>query len=235
MEKILLKDLKSRVFKRSALIPIMGLDEILNLNPDISGDEIFTEIVRVSLGTFEYHHPLIIDIPIFYQEDCEERQGYHKMVDNFNVYLDGRLDENQISLIPNSVNGVKVVGGYTTPGSYYRVTDYDRPYVQIAWSTGAYMVRSICNRPLIESYTPDKKLDDNAAIYYMSFSGVKGNIFINQVLCDVLDYIRSLKSNFILPNFPVDILSAADGAYQQKKMELDQYYLQSNWRGELIL
>ena len=238
MERILLKDLRNKIFKRTALIPILGLEEILNLNPNMTADEIFTEIVRRSLASFEYHHPLILEMKIYYTEedvDSNERPMYYKMVDNFQCYLDGKLSEDQIILIPNSVNGVRVQGSYSTVGSYFRQTDYDRPWLQLAWSTGQYVVRGLCNRPVVESYNPDKSYDDKAAVYWMSFDGVKGKIFLDQVLCDVLDYIRNLKSNMTLPNFPAELFGAVDVAYQQVKMELDQYYLQSNWRGELLL
>lgn len=238
MEKILLSDLKTKIFKRSALIPIIGLSEILELNEEFSGDEIFTEIVRKSLANFEYFHPLILEMKIYYTEqdiDSAERPMYYKMVDNFNCYLDGRLSEDQIILVPNSVNGIRVQGSYTTVGSYFRQTDYDRPYLQLAWSTGKYVVRGLCNRPIVEDYNPDKSYSDKSSIYWMSFDGVKGKIFLDQVLCDTLDYVRNLKSNISLPNFPAEIFGAADIAYQQTKMELDQYYLQSNWRGELLL
>jgi hypothetical protein len=82
MEKILLKDLKEKVFKRSALIPIMGLREILELNDEYSGDEIFTEIVRNSLSNFEYYHPLILEMKIYYREediDSSDRPGYGRI------------------------------------------------------------------------------------------------------------------------------------------------------------
>lgn len=235
MEKILFTDLKKKIFKRSALIPIMGLNEILGLNEDLSADEIFAEIVRKALAHFEYYHPLILEMNIYYTEDNTDRPMYYKMIDNFNCYLNGTLDEDQIILIPNSVFGIRCKGAYTTVGSYFRATDYDRPYLQLAWSTGAYVVRGLCNRPVVEKYKADGSFKKDAAIYWMSFDGVKGKIFLDQVLCDTLDYIRNLKSNMMLPNFPAELFGAADVAYQQIKMELDQYYLQSNWRGELIL
>ena len=102
-------------------------------------------------------------------------------------------------------------------------------------ASGRYVVRALCSRPLIESYTPDKFFDDTAAIYWMDYDGVIGKIFLDQVLVDLLEYIRNLKGNFNLPNFPVDMFSAVDIAYQQAKQELDQYYLQSNWMGDLIM
>lgn len=235
MQKILLKDLKDKVFKRSALIPVNHLSRLFKFSTEFSGDEILAEIFRLSLSKFEYYHPLILDISIYYLENSTKRLGYYEMVDNFKLFLENRLDENRISLIPNSVIGIKVQGGYTTPGSYYRATDYDKPYIQVAWSTGEYVVRGLCSRPLIESYNPDLTFDDKAAIYWMDFNGVLGKVFVDQVLCDVLDYVRNLKANLRLPNMPVEIFDAVDTAYQQLKMDLDQYYLQSNWRGELLI
>jgi hypothetical protein len=237
MQKIYLKDLKSKIFKRTALIPILNLSEILDLNGYLSGDEIMAEIFRKSLANFELYHPLILEMNVYFDTTAPTgRPGYFEFKSNFQAYLDGKLDEDQIILIPNSINGLRITGAYASAGNYFRCGDYDKPYIQLPMvASGRYIVRALCSRPLIESYTPDKFFDDNAAIYWMDYDGVIGKIFLDQVLVDLLEYIRNLKGNFNLPNFPVDMFSAVDIAYQQAKQELDQYYLQSNWMGDLIM
>lgn len=248
MEKVLLKDLRDRVYKRAALLPIPFLQEILDLSDNFLGDEILEELFTQSLQKFEYYHPLILEMKIYFgitnplpggccTAGCSERPDYYKITDNFKLYLEGRIDEDQIVLVPNSIIGVRTPNSYVSPGNYFRPNDYDRPYLQMAWATGAqYVVRGICSRPLVADYTPDKKFTDKAAIYWLNIrEGVLGAKFLDQVLCDILEYIRNLKANSALPNFPIEIFGAVDVQYQQLKQELDQYYLQSLWRGELII
>lgn len=237
MQKIYLNDLKVKLFKRTALIPILGLTEILDLNDYLSGDEVLAELFRKSLANFELYHPLILEMNVYFDPSLPSgREGYFEMRSNFQAYLDGKLTESQIMLIPNSINGIRVTGAYSSSGNYFRAGDYEKPYIQLPmYAAGTYVVRALCSRPVVESYTPDRKFDDKAAIYWMDYDGVLGKIFLDQVLVDLLEYIRNLKGNFNLPNFPVDMFSAVDIAYQQAKQELDQYYLQSNWRGDLIM
>lgn len=238
MEKVLLKDLSDKIHKRAALIPIDGLSEIMDLNDHFSGDELLFELFTKSLRNFEYYHPLVTEMKIntACMDHCE-RQGYYKIRDNFKLYLQGRITEDQIVLVPNSINGVRVVNSFASPGNYFNPNYYERPYIQMAWaSEGDWIIRGIFSRPIIPGYNPDKSFNDDAAIYFFQIEeGVLAAKFLDQVLCDVLEYVRNLKANFRLPNFPVEIFDAADVAYQQIKQELDQYYLQSNWRGELVM
>jgi hypothetical protein len=97
-------------------------------------------------------------------------------------------------------------------------------------------MRGIYNRPIHADWTVDRKLGPKSAIYYLDInSGVKGQMFIDQCMVELLNYIRSLKANFQLPNFPIDIFAAVDSLYQELKSSLDNRYLQSGWRGELLV
>lgn len=61
MDKTKIIDLKRKIFLRSALIPIDGLQEVFELNENFSGDELLGELFKKSLRAWEYHHPLIWD------------------------------------------------------------------------------------------------------------------------------------------------------------------------------
>ena len=55
MDKTNIVDLKKKLFLRSALIPIDGLSDLLDLNDTFSADEILEELFKKSLRAFEYH------------------------------------------------------------------------------------------------------------------------------------------------------------------------------------
>ena len=57
-------DLKKKLFLRSALIPIDGLSDLLDLNDTFSADEILEELIKKSLRAFEYHYPLVTEFRI---------------------------------------------------------------------------------------------------------------------------------------------------------------------------
>ena len=49
MDKVLLTDLKKKIFIRSSLIALNSLDELLGLNDYLSADEVLLEIIKRAL------------------------------------------------------------------------------------------------------------------------------------------------------------------------------------------
>lgn len=240
MDKTLLVDLKKKIFLRSALISIDSLDEIFSLNSMFTGDEILFELFKKSLRAFEFHHPLVWESRISedYLQGSSFRDNYSEIKTNFHLYLNCQISADQIVLVPNSTPYIRLGTSYPTTGSYFLPADYDRPYICFGGSIPAtqFYLKGICSRPIIVDYTKDLKFTKKGAIYWINIEeGVLGQKFVDQCMTDVLEYIRNLKGNFSLPNFPVDIFGAVEIAYQQLKAELDQYYLQSAWRGDFLV
>lgn len=239
-----LSDLKEKIFLRSALIPLDSLEELFELNDKISPDQIIGEIIKMSVRQWEYHFPLIWENKIsdLSQLQCccpgeGPGEGYYKICDNFKLFLECIIGEDQIILVPNTTPKIRYQGSYPYPGSYQPVVDYRRPYVHLGstYVGNSFYLRGLCSRPIILEYNPDRTITDNSAVYWMNVEeGVDGEKFVDQCLVNVLGYVRSLKVNMTLPNFSVDIFGAVDVAYQQLKQELDQFYLQSSWRGDLL-
>lgn len=250
MDKTLIKDLKRRIFIRSALIPVDGLDEILDLNDNFSADELLEEIIKKSLRTFEYYYPLITEFRVSKDQlcGCKRTDGWCEIKSNFKAYLDCKLSEDQIILVPNATpkirlaisSGSSYYGSYPYPGSYSTSApiNYKRPFIfmgDMAIYNQFYM-HGIYSRPAIFNYNPDKTFTDDSAIYWMNIDeGVLGQKFVDQCLVDVLDYIRGLNSNLSLPSLPVQMFQACDVYYQTLKSEVDNFYLQSSWKGELLV
>ncbi len=243
MDRTKLSRLKEVVFLRSALIPLDGLEEIFELNDRYSSDQILGELFRKSLKQWEYHFPLIWESKIsdIGQLQCccngEGLDGYHKICSNFDLYLKCMISEDQIILVPNTPPQIRYIGSYPYPGAYSLVYDYRKPYVYLGNYTGTgFYLRGLHNRPYLMEYTKDKKFTSKSCIFWMDIeNGVEGEQFVNQVLVNILEFVRNLKGNLTLPNFSVDIFGAVDIAYQSLKQELDQFYLQSGWKGDLLV
>lgn len=260
MDKVLLTDLKRKVFIRSALISLDSLDEILGLNNYLSGDEILLEIFKKALREFELTEPLVLEMPTNYQQlccTCNGPQGYGEIKSNFHLYLDCALPENRIVLVPTSLPSYRIGDGFTgitngyysgssipQPGAYQDFTDYQKPYVFLA-DTGIYTgggdiyIRGTVARPIVPDFLPNKTFNPDskkAAVYWMDVEtgGARGNYFMDLCMVHLLDYIRQLKASITLPNVSVDVLANVDSAYQELRSKCDQYALQSGWRGELL-
>lgn len=246
-----LTDLKRKIFIRSALIPVEGLSELLGLSDSFSGDEILEEIIKKSLRAFEYYYPLITEFRVSKSQlcGCRRGDGWCEIKSNFPLFLDCSLSEDQIILVPNATPKIRFASGagiygsgsYPYPGSYSTSAPiaYERPFIFLGDLGGLgnqFYMHGIYSRPMICEYNPDKTWSTKGAIYWMNIEeGVLGQKFVDQCLVDVLDYIRGLNSNLSLPTLPVQMFQACDIAYQQLKAELDQFYLQSAWRGDLLL
>ena len=249
MDKTNILDLKKKLFLRSALIPIDGLNELLELNDMFSGDEILEELFKKSLRAFEFHYPLITEFRVSKDQlcGCKRSDGWCEIKNNFKLYLDCKISEDQIILIPNVTPKIRIAssggsyyGSYPYPGSYSTSApiSYKRPFIFMGNKMiyDQFYMHGLYSRPAIFEYNPDKTFTENSAIYWMNIEeGVLGQKFIDQCMVDLLDYIRGLNSNLQLPNLPVQMFQACDTYYQQLKQELDQFYLQSAWRGEILL
>jgi len=248
MDKVLLTDLKKKVFIRSSLIAIPSLDELLGLNDYLSPDEVLLEIFKKALREFETTCPLILEMKLNKEQmgTCYGLPGFYEVKSNFTLYLDCIIAEDQIVLVPNSLPQWRIASGgvgtssYPTPGAYTYFSEYRRPYLFLddIPSSSQFYVKAICSRPIIPDFRKDKSFNPRskkAAIYWLNVEeGARGNYFMDLVLCHVLDYIRQLKASISLPSMSVDILANADSAYQELRGRCDTFALQSGWYGELL-
>ena len=100
-------------------------------------------------------------------------------------------------------------------------------------------IRGICSRPIIPDFLPDKSFNEDsnkAAIYWLDIeNGADGYYFMDLCMVQLLDYIRQLKAALQLPNISIDILNNVDSKYQELMNSVQNYELQSSWKGQLLL
>lgn len=256
MEKTLLIDLKKKMFIRSSLISLSGLEDILSLNDYLTADEIILEIIKEALREFEVTCPLILEMPVTKDQlaTCYGREGYGEVKSNFLLFLKCAIAEHQIILVPNAIPQWRISSGgatysslggtssYPQPLSYETCLDYQRPYLFIANMPYNFYLRAICSRPIVPDFVSSKnkefnKNSETSAIYWMNVEdgGAKGNYFMDLCMTHLLDYIRQVKASINITNISVDILANIDSAYQELRSRCDQYALQSGWYGELLM
>ena len=248
MDKVLLTDLKKKIFIRSSLIALDSLDELLGLNDYLSADEVLLEIIKKSLREFENTCPLILEMKLNKGQmgTCYGMPGFYEIKSNFTLYLDCIISEDQIVLVPNSIPQWRLASGYTgttsypTPGAYMHVSEYRRPYVFLddLPSESQFYLRGICSRPIIPDFKKDKSFNQRskkAAIYWLNIEeGARGNFFMDLCMCNLLDFIRQQKASIQLPSMSVDVLGNVDSSYQELRARCDTFALQSGWYGELL-
>lgn len=246
MDKILLHDLKKKILIRSALISLGSLDELLGLNDVLSSDEVLLELIKKALREFELTNPLVLDMKVNRQQMCvctgRGLDGYYEIKNNFTLYLEGKIGEDQVVLVPNSIPMWRIGSiSYPTPGNFQYFSDYQRPYVFMLDipNIDLFYIRGICSRPIVPDFLPNKTFNPDskqAAIYYLNAEeGAMSVYFMDLVMVHVLDFIRQLKASLQLPNASIDILGNVDSAYQELRARCDQFALQSGWYGKLLV
>lgn len=216
------------------------------LNDYLSADEIILEIIKEALREFEHTNPLILEMRVNRNQMCSCENmgltGYCEIKSNFTLFLDCKLAEDQIILVPNSLPQYRVGNlNYPGAGSYTYFTDYKRPYVFMddVPNVSDFYIRGLCSRPIIPDFLPDKSFNPDSsksAIYWMNIEeGSRAVYFVDLCLLHLLDYIRNLKASLLLPGVSIDILGNIDSFYQELRSRCDNFMLQSGWYGELLV
>lgn len=260
IDKTLLVDLKKKLYIRSSLLGITGLDTLLGMSDLVSADEVLLEIIKKALREYEVTLPLIWEFKVDKSQmiPCENiGAGFFEFKSNFTLYLNCALSLDRVCLVPVSTPMWRVAenltdqygaygaaSSYPVAGSYQYFSDYRKPYVYMGDipMTTIY-VRGICARPIIPDWVgtgTTRKFNtasESAAVYWMDIEtgGARGQYFLDLCLVHLLDFIRQLKASITLPNMPVDVLANVDSSYQELRSRCDQYALQSGWYGDLLL
>jgi hypothetical protein len=225
INKVTLTEFYKDTFRRSTLISIPNLSDFFDI-PDspYTKWEVFYGIVRDALQTFEYYYPLNLIQQIYLEVDQSNRIA--KVTGNFPSFIKGIIDEDQIVIVPSSVQGIGC-NGYTSIGYPLRNFRYEPPEFRDFWyCTGKYWVNSLCNRPIYEEYNEvTKDPTDNCAVYYMTKDvGSEYKVFRDQLYVEVCRYILNMKKNMSLGNLPIDLFQGLEEDMQDVKGKLDNTY-----------
>lgn len=222
MDKVTLKEIQKDVFRRSTLIAIPDIAALLDLNKHFTPQEVFFGIVKDALQEFEKYVPLYHESKVYI--DVDENRTY-KFTDNFSAWLDGKLEEDTISLVPSSILHIGVFNGTVMHNP--RRFRYDPPYLREFWNTPkTYWVLCTANRPMIEDYDPTTKdYTDKCAIYYLSRDvGSQWKVFRDQVYVEFCKYLINLKKNLSLQNLPIEVFQGIEEDYQNVQRTCEDFY-----------
>lgn len=225
INKVTLMDLYKDTFRRSTLIAIPNLSELLVVNDsEFTKWEIFYSIIRDALKTFEYYYPLCLTQKIWIEIDSNTRKGY--INGNFEAYLKGIVTEEQICIMPAAIIGIST-SFYTASTYPLRNFRYNPPEISDCWySSNTYYINSICKRPFIEEY--DKvsgEPTDKCAVYYLNKDGDNQySIFRDEIYLQVCRYLFNLKKNMMLQNMPIELFQGLEEDFNRLEPKQDQIY-----------
>jgi len=236
IDKVTLKELFNDTFKRSTLISIPNIADLLEVPGGMFTKwEIFASIVRDALKNFEMYFPLTLTQKIYIDVDSNTRQA--KITGNFEAYLKGIVAEDQIVITPAAV--VSLNTSYYTASTYpFRNFRYNAPYITDCWyASGTYYMNTICKRPFIEEYEEaSKEPTDKCAVYYM-LKDVDNvySIFRDELYLSLCRYLMNEKKNMMLQNMPIELFQGLEEDFNRIDSNQTNIYQQSVPSGYWII
>lgn len=226
--KVSLKQLYIDTFRRSTLIAIPGIEDLLVVEGSKFTEwEIFYSIVRDALKTYEYYYPLTLNQKIYLEIDAYSRSS--TITGNFTGYLNGAVEESQIVIVPAAIVGM-CTSFYTASTYPLRNFRYNPPVITDCWySTGIYYCNSICKRPFFEEYNEvTKEPTDKCAVYYMNRDTESAySIFYDEVYLSLCRYLMNIKKNMTLQNMPIELFQGLEEDYNNINTQQQQIYSQA--------
>jgi hypothetical protein len=228
INKVTLKELFKDTFRRSTLISIPNISDLLEVDKSMYTKwEIFYQIVRDALKTFEYYYPLTLIQRIYIEIDSITRKGY--INGNFEAYLKGIVTEDQIVIVPAAIVGIS--SSHFTASTYpLRNYRYNPPEITDCWySTNTYYVNSICKRPFPELYDEvTKEPTEQCSVYYLNKDvDTQYSIFRDEVYLSVCRYLMNLKKNMALQSMPIELFQGLEEDYNNLNSKQDNIYQQA--------
>lgn len=224
MEKVELKTLYKDLTRRSTLIAIPSVVDILEVpNGEHSKWEIMYSIIRDSLQTFERYYPMFLIQKLHIVVDPITSRS-RRIVNNFNQYLKGEITEDEIQITPEAVltiGNTNGFSGYDSPS--YEGGYFFNSYIQ----TGVYYAETICKRPFPEDFDEvTKEPTEKCAVYYMSrdLDSVY-SIFNDEIYLNFCRYIISIKKNIYLQGLPIELFQGLEEDYNRLDNQQQNIYM----------
>lgn len=226
--KVTLMELYRDVFRRSTLISIPDLSELLVVpGGEFTKWEAFASIVRDALKKWEYYYPLCLVQKIYLNVD--RTTGLCQIAGNFEGYLNGAVDEDQVVIIPAAIVGLSKTM-YVSSIYPLRAFKYNPPYLsEFFYGEGIYYANTVCKRPFVEEYNEvTKEPTDKSGVYFLNRDvDSTFSIFRDELYRQTCRYFLNLRKNLMLQNMPVELFQGLEEDYQRLEGYLDGLYQQA--------
>lgn len=223
---IKIKDLIKDMLLQSSLLAFVDFKDIMLANPNFSYYEVMSRLVRLALEAHEAVCPLYKRSRVFINGST------YTFKDNFDAFLDCKIKEDFVTLIPKTTPYNVDTSLLHTRRSWL----YEKPVLKNVYNLGVIDIDYITNYPVRMSESPETKdFTDESAIYYMDMYGAKTEDakFKRQFYLQVITYLKGVKNNLRYPDMPMELLQGIEEEYQYVSQELQEFYRKSATHGRL--
>lgn len=205
------------------------VEEILAINDDHSYYIVLKDILDRSLSEFE------LKVPLFMLDRSMYSPSNGAMVefkDNYDAYLEGRITEQYIELVPTSI--LHYTDGLLRS---YRDFTYVCPYVRMP-RKGSFKISYHAKYP--KRFKKDEKTQGftvDSHIYGLSkdYSGPDFTYFMYIVEYNILVYLREQKAQMTYSDLPIEFYANLDQRVQEILQDLQDWYSNPIWYGKLFI
>ena len=223
---IKIKDLIKDMLLQSSLLAFVDFKDIMLANPNFSYYEVMSRLVRLALEAHEAVCPLYKRSRIFINGST------YTFRDNFDAFLDCKIKEDFVTLIPKTTPYNVDTSLLHTRRSWL----YEKPVLKNVYNLGVIDIDYITNYPVRMKESPETKdFTDDSAIYYMDMYGAKTEDakFKRQFYLQVITFLKGVKNNLRYPDMPMELLQGIEEEYQYVSQELQEFYRKSATHGRL--
>lgn len=247
MNKINLFKFKEDIYLALSVLPISDLDRLLEFNKKYTADEVFINIVKDTLLTFERYYPyrttLKLPAVVCYDNDVGADgswvQTYYlessgrriKFYDNIPQVFYNIIPEDELSMIPLQVKALKN-NRITDHPSLERNFKYERPYLY-GITLGSFRYYSgLFQWPVfVDLKCTNVTQLERSWILLMDEGTNVYRTFKYAMIVRICEYIQNLKNNFSLPGLPVEVFGSLEQVASRYREIVQMEYTQalSSW------
>lgn len=219
ISKITIKDIEDYLIDTNISLGLPSYKDILRIHCTESYFRVMSGIIRRAKAQAEAKIP-------YYKRSNIYARGYssYEFIDNFQSYLDGKLDFYAMTLVPIQV--VNVTGSLLYQARSY---SYEKPFLHFfsAPVDSSIQVYYLAHRPiyLTKNPTEDEFTEDSCIYGYEMYDDYASVYFLKELEWMICKYIMDMRKAIGYTELPVDIYAQLEERQSTLDNELNEFYL----------
>lgn len=191
-------------------------DTILNLlHPNVSrARKIFVSQLKIALKEYCRHYPLVRTTKI--------ASSPYTFADNFDAFIEGRISENQIELIPQAVANVQSseISKSITRNNYI----YDGDSHTLKHASG--LITYFTYYPIHAEESENHDFTDESGIYFIEPDTSRADMLLDQIALTLLNFLQNTRRT-VAPAFQMQFFDFSDRIRELQEQVIKNYRFSS--------
>lgn len=217
--KISISELEEYLINVDPSLGIPSYKDILRIHVNESYYRVMNVLIRRALNMVENK------IPFYKRSNIYARgRSSYEFIDNFQSYIEGKLDWYTMTLIPIQI--INITGSLLYQARSY---SYEKPFLYFfsAPVDSSIQVYYMTHRPIyLNKKSTEDEFTEDSCIYgidlYNDYASMQ---FVKQLEWDIIKYILDLRKQVNFQELPVDIYAQLEERQSTLDNELNEFYL----------